>query len=316
MSFFLLPRKTVVLLDSMIKIAHIVNPVHASPSSDLYVAQPITFETMRRAKEFASDIVDVELLTIAYQEDREVIPSYFKLLPDLHRSVLDVQDFESKRKLPILKDILDAMYQHSDADFLIYTNVDIAVLPHFYTTIASVIEKGHDAFVINRRTISNTYSQISDIPMMCLEAGTKHGGHDCYIFSRALYEKLYLDMACLGALRLGRSLTLALLCESENFKEFADWHLTFHIGDDQTWKSPKSFPYGRYNNAELGKAWDYYRQANKIPDHYLVGRCRPFSPFKERMREIRMRIRRYHRIDKILKISEEVRAMIKRSARK
>ena len=37
----------------MRKIAHIINPVVVSKSSDLYKAQPITFETMKLAKNYA-----------------------------------------------------------------------------------------------------------------------------------------------------------------------------------------------------------------------------------------------------------------------
>jgi hypothetical protein len=36
----------------MIWIAHIINPVDVGVSSDLFIAQPITFETMRVAREF------------------------------------------------------------------------------------------------------------------------------------------------------------------------------------------------------------------------------------------------------------------------
>ena len=39
----------------MISIAHIVNPVKVNKSSDLFIAQPIVFETMRTAAEFAKD---------------------------------------------------------------------------------------------------------------------------------------------------------------------------------------------------------------------------------------------------------------------
>jgi len=37
----------------MIKIAHMVNPVLVKASSDLHIAQPITFESMRIAQQQA-----------------------------------------------------------------------------------------------------------------------------------------------------------------------------------------------------------------------------------------------------------------------
>ena len=47
----------------MLTLAHIVNPVTVSERSDLFVAQPVTFETMRRAREAARPEVEVALLT-------------------------------------------------------------------------------------------------------------------------------------------------------------------------------------------------------------------------------------------------------------
>ncbi|MFT5780024.1 MAG: hypothetical protein ACI837_002985, partial [Crocinitomicaceae bacterium] len=90
----------------MRKIAHIINPFHTDPSSDLYTAQPITFQTMRTAKEYASKTVDVELLSAQYPEDRTIVPVDFKATKDLTRSVQDLGSFSKKIKLPILADIL------------------------------------------------------------------------------------------------------------------------------------------------------------------------------------------------------------------
>ena len=42
------------------KFAHIINPVKVSAASELGIAQPITFESIRIAKEFAKNKVDVE----------------------------------------------------------------------------------------------------------------------------------------------------------------------------------------------------------------------------------------------------------------
>ena len=44
-----------------------------------------------------------------------------------------------RRKLPLLADIIERLYENSDAEWLIYTNVDIAVQPHFYESVASII---------------------------------------------------------------------------------------------------------------------------------------------------------------------------------
>jgi hypothetical protein len=43
----------------MRKLAHIVNPVAIDESSGLYIAQPVTFDTMKASKEYAKGKVDV-----------------------------------------------------------------------------------------------------------------------------------------------------------------------------------------------------------------------------------------------------------------
>src|SRR5712692_535207 len=111
----------------MIKLAHLVNPVIVPPTSDLYVAQPITFESMRVAREFARDQVQVTLLSAQFPEDCAMVPPFFHGTRDLNRSILDLRNFRVCRKLPLLKDLLDRLYEESDADYLIYTNVDIAL---------------------------------------------------------------------------------------------------------------------------------------------------------------------------------------------
>ncbi|MCR4288341.1 MAG: hypothetical protein NUW09_10065, partial [Deltaproteobacteria bacterium] len=173
----------------MRKIAHIINPVKAAKTSDLFVAQPVTFETMRVAREFARGKVAVELYTAQYPEDRSFVPDGFQPTRDLDRSVMDLGSFREKRKLPLIKDILDRLYEAVDAEYMIYTNVDIALMPHFYLAVDKFIDEGHDAFVINRRTISGRRKLVKDIPLMYAELGKPHPGHDCFVFRRDAYGK-------------------------------------------------------------------------------------------------------------------------------
>ncbi len=68
--------------------------------------------------------------------------------------MLDCGRFAVPRKLPLIKDILGRLYDASDAEYFIYTNVNIGLMPNFYVAVNAIIESGYDAFVINRRTIS------------------------------------------------------------------------------------------------------------------------------------------------------------------
>lgn len=235
----------------MPRIAHLVNPVKVSEKSDLFLAQPVTFETMRRAKAFAVPL-EVELFTAQYPEDHEILPEGFTVLPDLERSVLDLGDFESKRKLPILRDMLNKLYNASQADYFIYTNVDIALMPHFYLSVNKLLEK-HDALVINRRTISK-FESIEELPLMYAEVGKKHPGYDCFVFSRKAYERFELGDVCIGAVLMDALFYANVLGFSERFHEAKDADMTFHIGDDRVWDNPANRPYLLHNADQLEAA--------------------------------------------------------------
>jgi hypothetical protein len=235
----------------MLRIAHIVNPVQVQPPSDLVVAQPITFESMRIAKQQAVGRVVVDLLSVGYAEDEPVMPAGFQALPVLTRSVLDVAAFQYQRKLPLLRDILDRLYMGSDAEVFIYTNVDIGLQPDFYLAVQKVIDQGFDAFVINRRTIANTYTAVTQLPQMWAEAGASHRGWDCFVFRSEFYSQFTLGDVCIGAPRVGLALLANLMACANHFKEFKEEHLTFHLGDDRLWRDSRFQAYADHNSREL-----------------------------------------------------------------
>ena len=255
----------------MRKIAHIINPVIVNESSDLFIAQPITFETMRIAQEFARGHVDVALYSAQYPEDRPIIPEWFQMTPDLDRSILDIGSFHKKRKLPLIKDVLDRLYQYSeDADYLIYTNVDIAVMPYFYCTIADIIASGVDDMVINRRTISDRYKKTSEIHSMYAKIGESHPGHDCFVFKKSVYRDFILHDACIGTNWIGKILVANLIYHSFNFKEISDLHLTFHIGDNRGWKRPEFSDYDQHNEKILVEILQNYRDNKNFSKNSII----------------------------------------------
>lgn len=234
----------------MTTIAHIVNPVVVDETSDLFIAQPITFETMAIAQRFARNAVDVDLFTAQYAEDRPLVPDSFEATPDLTRSVLDLGTFRQARKLPLLRDILDRLYEASEAEYFIYTNVDIALQPHFYVAVRKLIRAGHDAFVINRRTISDRFTSVEEIPQMYVEAGQPHPGHDCFVFRRDAYPQYKLGNVCVGINWVGWILIQNLAWHAQKFREFTDRHLTFHIGDRHVWADRRYGDYIFHNKRE------------------------------------------------------------------
>lgn len=238
----------------MLKIAHIINPVKVKKPVDLYWAQPVTFETMKIAKEFARDAADVTLLTAQFPGDADFVPGFFIKTKHLKRSVLDLGEFYKKRKLPLFKDILDRLYSASQADYLIYSNCDIGLMPYFYAAVAQIIKKGYDAFVINRRTIPADYTKVEDIPFMYCEAGESHKGYDCFVFKRELYPQFELGNVCVGIQGMGRLLVWNFVSAAKKFKEFKNSHLTFHIGNDRVWLKEEYADYKLHNRQEVQSA--------------------------------------------------------------
>ena len=243
----------------MLQLAHIVNPFRAPEGSEFRWAQPITWHTMRTARDFAAREVDVALFTAQYAEDRSMVPDGFTATPDLTRSVLDVGQFKGRRRLPLLVDILDRLYDATEAPWLIFTNIDIAVMPHYYLTVSRLIQSGQDAFVINRRTVSDEYQAVEQIPLMYALIGVPHEGHDCFVFGRDVYRQFRLGLVSVGAPWVGRVLLWNLLRYSQRFEEFKAHHLTFHLGVTD-WASAVHSEYAAHNQRELQKVFARLRE--------------------------------------------------------
>jgi hypothetical protein len=201
------------------------------------------------------------------------LPGSFVRTPDLARSVLDVGKFQKMRKLALIKDILDALQGASDADYLIYTNVDIALQPYFYQTVAAFIAQGYDAFAINRRSISDRFRDLAAIPLMYSELGEGHQGWDCFVFKRDLYPRFNLGQACIGTGWIGRVLLTNMACLAKNFKIFTDLHMTFHIGNLRVWKTDLFSDYTEHNKEECRKILhDFEAQFGPLDRQRIPGR--------------------------------------------
>lgn len=235
-----------------IRMAHLVNVFIPPAGSEFQWVQPITLETMRRAKAATLDSIDVALLTAQYPADHAVVPSDFQPTPDLDRSVREVWNDPSLPPFPLIADLLERLYRETDAEWLIFTNVDIALQPSFYNSVAHFIHAGHDAFIINRRRIPGHYRHIAELPAMYAEHGKPHPGFDCFVFHRSLFPKFQLGMVCTGVPFIEILMGQNLFCHATHFKLFADEHLTFHIGEE-VFKRRNAFLLAR-NRAEFWKA--------------------------------------------------------------
>ena len=212
------------------KLAHVINIFTPDYISDLYIAQPITLESMRVAHDYAADEVDVTLYSAHFKEDEAMVPDYFNKTAFLERSVADIAIFEKQKKLPLISDILAHLYNVTDADYLIYTNNDIILQPSFYVNVKQIIDKGYDAFIINRRRIPSGFTKVEELPLIYAEKGKKHPGFDCFVFKRDIFPELQLGSICIGAPFFEVTLAHNLFCFSRRFKLFDNLHLTAHIG--------------------------------------------------------------------------------------
>lgn len=237
----------------MIRLAHIVNPYKAPEGSDAAIEQPIVYESMRRAKKEANGTVEVQLLATCYEEDQDVIPQGFESLHDLTQSILDKGSFTKQRKLPLIKEILTRLYEGTDAEYLVYTNADIILMPYFYKTVASYLEQGHDALIINRRRIPKSYNSPEQLDQIYAETGMSHPGFDCFVFHRSLFPKFVLEDICIGVPFIGVTLAHNIFAHARNYLLLDDVHLTKHLGMEVM---PQHEPdYYRYNRGQFEKVY-------------------------------------------------------------
>ena len=216
------------------KISHIINPVIVKETSDLFQAQPMTFQSMIESKEYAlkeNPYNNIELLATVYEEDEDLIPKEFTQVSQLNRSLLDIMQPVKPRKLPFVKDVIDKALE-TDPDYLIYTNVDIALMPDFYSKIMGYIKLGHDAIIVNRTTMPSYEGQSLNWFVDNISSGKRHIGYDCFVIHKDLYKRFELGKIVIGVNWIGEMLKRNIFCFSKNPILIYDGRMTFHMGDD------------------------------------------------------------------------------------
>ena len=242
----------------MTHFAHVVNPFQVDENSSMAQVQAITYESMRVAQNIAANWCgpggshQVDFVSVQYPEDHSAVPPAFEMTPDLDRDVTTVATFQRSRRLPLLRDILDRLYDAApEADYLIYTNVDINLQPNFYVAAAALAAQGYDAFAINRRNISDVYTRVEELPLMYAEVGQQTPGYDCLIYRRELHPRFDVGDVCIGAAFVGRMLLLNMAYHAKKFRVVESANLTFHIGDDPEWVKPEYADYTDHNIREF-----------------------------------------------------------------
>ena len=209
---------------------HIVNPVKVNQTHDLFVAQPITFASLEKARAQAPAHFVPDLLAVTFPEDDEIVPPGFRRVHLPERSIRDLLPEADAPKLPLLADILQTAYTASDAEYLVYTNADIAVQPHFYRFVLDELAKGYDALIINRRRLPAGNFTPGDLEYLYGLKGKPHPGFDCFVFRRELVPQMTLGTVCVGIPFVETTLAHNLFALCGNPRLYDNEFLTFHLG--------------------------------------------------------------------------------------
>lgn len=227
-------------------IAHIVNPVRMPKTSDLYIAQPQAFRSLRFAQG-ATQTAEVVLVSKRFEEDAGYLDDCFDLDLRLTRSAQDLNVTPHARKLPLLGEVFSLDGIPDEVTHVVYTNSDIGVLPQFYDFLSDRFAAGEDAVVINRRTLPKKYTRADELQNIFTEYGSDHPGFDCFAVHRSILEKASFADTLVGVHLIGRIIFWNILARAEKIGYYPNQHLTFHIGDDVPSKGRGGLPYIQHN---------------------------------------------------------------------
>lgn len=218
-----------------LRFAHVVNLFAAEPGSTAALAQEVTLKALRVAYETAAPGLDIVLCAAVFEDDLPLVPGYFSRSWLLSRSILDLSEDYDGRRLPLLADILAGLKGCGEVDYFVFSNIDIAPMPYFYEALARIAVRGHDAFIVTRRTITTPYRSGDDLSLMYAESGIEHPGCDCFIFRNELLDGLQLGRVVVGGEFVALALRANLVAVASDMKIYRDLHLTFHLGDERAW---------------------------------------------------------------------------------
>jgi hypothetical protein len=248
------------------RIRHVLSTVGPEASADLCRAQDTTIESIERAIRAADPTLEIDVRAVHFADESPPDREWLTSVPTLERSILDFCESDLNRRLPLLRDVLDAFGDPEEYDLAVYTNVDIALHPLFYDLIRDIYGRGFDAFSINRRTVQ---ARLADTTLadFATAVGTSHPGYDCFVMHPRL------TAAEVGALSLGvrgvaRALLWNLILRAENYKTISNVHATFHIGDDRAWTDPRFAVFDDHNQRELLDVF------TKLVDEFGLSRVR------------------------------------------
>jgi len=270
---------------------HFVNPFRSpgGPSNDR--VQAVSYESMRRARDFQPNIA-VDLAAVVAPEDRDCVPETFTLAGVLKRTVAEVESFAHSVPLPLVSDVLEIGCAHARAVaelngedpetvYVVFTNVDIGLMPHFYAVVGDLVSRGYESLTIFRRTIPPIEPDLALLASMYSEYGATHDGFDCFVFPLSQFARHVRSDACIGRGFVMRGLLYNLVANSTNMAIVRKAHLTFHLGDDRDWRDPKFEEQNRFNIEQAKRVLVGLMERGPATARKLLQFCeRNSEPFK------------------------------------
>ena len=225
---------------------HIIN-LFPAPSEDS--TQENTITSMSRAATGYDG--DVRLINVQSKDDEDQTPAGFERAPDIMSTISDLKSFSPIRPLPFVFDIIEnGVTVANDGDFVVFTNADICLQPHFYSAVAELLAFGFDALVINRRTVGAEFERYFDSPLLAAETGKTHPGFDCFVFQKCLFNDFVRNNSCVGIAGVGQGLLYNLIGVSKKMLLLANATLTYHLGNDRDWLDETLREYTEHNQQE------------------------------------------------------------------
>lgn len=252
---------------------HVFNPVVKPQGHELKRAQALVLSSMAVARDWARGKVEVEHWAACFPEDLSLVPPWFERTDVLSRSIRDECGGDGVPKLPVLADIIGPAARESEADYVVYSNADITLMPFFYESVHELLGRGYDSMLINRRTVPERYEH--SLPLLFAEIGAPHPGYDCFVFPRCWFADMCFGDAVLGASGTDWLFAVNLWVLSKQNLTAKDLHLTFHLGDERAWRQTLQSDWWRTASERTSRALGELRMRHGEHHWFLWPRPTP-----------------------------------------
>ena len=209
-----------------LKVLHLINPYAVNDAHQRSIME-LTLKSIEDAICFCTSAIEIQVLAITDEQEQVNLPATF-----IHRAVPlkkigAVNATLQQLPYPLIQNLIDEAFKEQ-FDYLIYTNMDIILLPHFYRFLADTIP-ANDAVVINRRRIAQR-KPVPSLAEIQAELGWSHPGFDCFVVKRSVLEQFDFKEICIGVPFLESAFVHQIAAYSNAPRYVLDAHLTVHFG--------------------------------------------------------------------------------------